>query len=180
LIRDEKNEGRSAELRNQNGALALVYHDPPKGEAEMSPDLGLWIGLIALVLAVPLGVAGNLLTPRVAAYLENRKLIKTRKTRAQALQTYNRIRAFREARRDKYAYYFVVASFGLLCAIASSTIIIAVLLTSPTFDLALILLFIAFILAMLAVVASRVSMKQQGNSNGLITTRGSSRSGGGR
>src|SRR5262245_60568285 len=117
----------------------------------MSPELGLWIGVIALVLAVPLGVAANLLTFRVVAYLENRKLIKARKTRAQALVTYNRIRAFKEGRRDKYAWYFVVATSGVVCAIASSTIIIAVLLTSPGFEPALILLLVAFILAMFAV-----------------------------
>jgi hypothetical protein len=127
-----------------------VYHGPPK-TMEMSTDISLWIGVIALMLAVPLGVAANLLTPRVAAYLDKRKLIKARKTRAQAILTYNRIRAFREGRRDKYAYYFVVASSGVLCAIASSTIMIAVLLTSPSFDWALILLFIALILAMFAV-----------------------------
>jgi len=107
------------------------------------------IGEIALVLAVPLGVA--LLTPHVMAYLDKRKLIKTRKTRAQAILIYNRIRAFREGRRDKYAYYFLLASSGVLCAIASSTIFIAVLLTSPSFDWVLISLLIAFILALFAV-----------------------------
>jgi hypothetical protein len=100
-------------------------------------DIGLWVGVISLLLAIPLGVAANLLTPRVVAYLDNRNLIKACKTRAQAIQIYNRIRAFKEGRRDKYAYYFLLATSAVLCAIASSTIIITVLLTSQTFDVAL-------------------------------------------
>lgn len=110
-----------------------------------------WLGVIAFVLAVPLNVAANLLTPRVLAYLDKRKLIKARKTRAQALRTYNRIRAFKEGRRDKYAYYFLLASSAVLCAIASSTIFIAVLLISPSFEPAMILLLIAFIFTLFAV-----------------------------
>src|SRR2546421_524343 len=35
---------------------------------EMSTDISFWIGVIAVLLAVPLSVAANLLTPRVPAF----------------------------------------------------------------------------------------------------------------
>jgi len=82
--------------------------------------IGLWVGIISLVLAIPLGIASNLLTTRLLSYLERRRLIKARKTRQQALQVYKRIRAFQEGRRDKYPFYILLASSAVLCAIASS------------------------------------------------------------
>jgi hypothetical protein len=68
-------------------------------------DWGFWLGISALVLAIPLGVITNLLTPRVMTFLERRKLIKTHKTRRQALESYDRMRAFHEGRKDKYGNY---------------------------------------------------------------------------
>jgi hypothetical protein len=114
----------------------------------MEMSIEFWIGL---ALAVPLSIVANLLTLRLIPFLGRRRLIKARKTKAQALQIYNRIRAFKEGRRDKYAYYFLLASSAVLFAIASSTIIIGVLLTSPSFDPAVILLLIAVLLALFAV-----------------------------
>jgi hypothetical protein len=82
-----------------------------------------WVGVvIGLVLAIPLSIAANLLTPRWISFLEKRKLIKRHKTRQQALQIYNRIRAFKEGRRDKYPFYLLLASSAVICAIAASTI----------------------------------------------------------
>jgi membrane protein implicated in regulation of membrane protease activity len=114
-------------------------------------SIALWIGVMSLVLAVPLAVAANLLTPHVFSYLEKRRLIKARKTRTQALLIYNRIRAFREGRRDRYSYSILLAGSAVLCAIASSTIIIGVLLISPSFEPTMVFLLIAFILALFAV-----------------------------
>jgi hypothetical protein len=102
----------------------------------MNTDISFWVGVISLVLTVPLAVTANLLTPRVFSYLEKRRLIKARKTRTQALLIYNRIRAFREGRRDKYAFYILLASSAVLFAIASSTIVTVVLLTLSSFELA--------------------------------------------
>src|SRR2546429_2579145 len=100
----------------------------------MNIDIALWIGVASLVLAVPLGIASNLLTPRLISYLEKRKLIKTHKTRQQALQIYSRIRAFREGRRDKYPYYILLGSSAVLLAVAASTVVIVVFLVSPSFS----------------------------------------------
>jgi amino acid transporter len=61
------------------------------------------------------------------------------------------MRAFKAGRRDKYAYYFLLASSAVLGAIASSTIFIAVLLISPSFEPAMILLLIAIIFTLFAV-----------------------------
>jgi len=114
-------------------------------------DAALWVSVIGIVvgvaLAIPLAVAANLLTPRVGSYLEKRKLIRAGKTRKQALLEYNRIRAFREGRKDKYAHYFVLAGFSVLFAsLFSSFIVIAALGTSG--DLVkTIILFVALILA---------------------------------
>jgi hypothetical protein len=103
------------------------------------------------VLAIPLGIATNLLTPRVVSYLDKRRLIKTGKTRKQALLIYNRIRAFQEGRRDKYPYYILLSGTAALFGIASSMIVTVVLFSSPSFELTVLSLLVALILAMLAV-----------------------------
>jgi hypothetical protein len=117
----------------------------------MNIDIALWIGVASLVLAVPLAVIGNLISPRVASYLERRQLIKARRTKAQALRIYNRIRAFREGTRDRYPYYILLASSAVLCAVASSTIVVVVVLISPSFEPGAVFLLIALLLALLAV-----------------------------
>jgi hypothetical protein len=100
-------------------------------EIEMNIDLLLVV--VGWLLAVPIGIASNLLTSRLTSYLEKRKLIKAHKTRQQALQIYNRIRAFREGRRDKYAYYILLGSSAVILAVAASTIVIVVFIVSPDF-----------------------------------------------
>jgi hypothetical protein len=117
----------------------------------MNIDIALWIGVTSLVLAIPLSIASNLLTTRVISYLEKRKLIKARKTKEQALQAYNRIKAFREGTRDRYPYYILLGSSAALCAVASSTIVIVVVLISPSFEWGATSLLIALLLALLAV-----------------------------
>jgi hypothetical protein len=103
-------------------------------KSEIVVDLGFWMGITALALAIPLGIASNLLTSRLVAYLERRRLIKTHKTREQAIQTYKRIKAFHEGKRDKYPYYMLLVSLAVISAIAACTIVIAVLVSSPMFD----------------------------------------------
>jgi hypothetical protein len=118
-------------------------------KSEIVVDLGFWMGITALALAIPLGIASNLLTSRLVAYLERRRLIKTHKTREQAIQTYKRIKAFREGRRDKYPYYMMLVSLAIICAIAASTIIIVLCLVLPRFEIAILWGTSAFILSIL-------------------------------
>jgi hypothetical protein len=110
-----------------------------------------WIGVASLVLALPVGIASILLTPRLISYLEKRKLIKTRKTRQQALQVYNRIKAFKEGRRDRYPYYILLASLAALLAVAASTVVIVVSIISPSFENAVLSLGLACVIALMSV-----------------------------
>jgi Flp pilus assembly protein TadB len=117
----------------------------------MNVDTALWIGVASLVLAIPLGIASNLLTSRLISYLEKRKLIKANKTRQQAIQIYHRIRAFRGGKRDKYPYYILLAISAVLFAIAGSTIVIVVLLISPSFETAVVSFGLACVMALMSV-----------------------------
>jgi hypothetical protein len=117
----------------------------------MNIDIALWIGVASLVLALPLGIASNLLTPRLISYLEKRRLIKTRKTRQQALRVYNRIRAFREGRRDRYPYYILLGISAVLLAIAASTVVIVVLVISPSLENAVFYLGLACVVALMSI-----------------------------
>jgi hypothetical protein len=115
-------------------------------------DLSAWISITALVLVVPLGIASNLLTLRFASFLERRKLIKTHKTRQQALQGYEHIKAFHEGRRDRYPYYMLLVGSSALLAIAASTIVIVAVVISPAFENTLVCFGISAILVMMSVV----------------------------
>ena len=105
-------------------------------------DLSAWISIVALVLAVPLGVASHLLTFRFVSFLERRKLIKAEKTKQQALQVYKRIKAFHDGTKDRYAYYLLLASAAIICAISASTLILVIALQN-TFPLAILVILAA-------------------------------------
>jgi hypothetical protein len=72
-------------------------------------SIGDWIGVVSLVLVVPLGIISGLLTPRGVAYLERRKLLKTHRTKTQALIAYKRIEDFKSGKRDRYPSYILLA-----------------------------------------------------------------------
>jgi hypothetical protein len=56
-------------------------------------DVGAWIGIVALVLSVPVGVVSHMIYHSLQRTLERRKLIKTDQTRLQAIQAYNHVKA---------------------------------------------------------------------------------------
>ena len=114
-------------------------------------DLSAWISIAAMVLVIPLGVASNLLTLRFVSFLERRKLIKTHKTREQALQGYKRIKAFHEGKRDRYPYYIVLMGSSALLAIAASTIGIVAVVISPPLENIMVCFGISAILVMVSV-----------------------------
>jgi ABC-type Co2+ transport system permease subunit len=87
-------------------------------------DISLWLSVTALALAIPLGVASNLLTAQVIAYLEKRRLLKSHRTKQQALIVFNRIKAFKEGRRDRYPFYLILASSAACCSVIASTLIL--------------------------------------------------------
>jgi hypothetical protein len=113
-------------------------------------SVGDWIGVISLALVIPLGVMTNLLTPRVVAYLENRKLVNTHKTREQALAVFTRVRAFKEGKRDKYAYYIILGASSTLSGLASASIMIIVMVLQPLLENVLVAYMVVSALAALS------------------------------
>jgi hypothetical protein len=79
-------------------------------------DLSLWLSLLSLALVIPLGITSNLLTPRLVAYLEKRKLVKSHQTKEQDIAAYRRIEAFKNGSRDKYPTYIGLAVLSVNCA----------------------------------------------------------------
>jgi hypothetical protein len=95
-------------------------------------DLGFWLGL---ALSIPLSILGNILTPKLVAYLERRKVVKTTRSRRQETMVYERTRAFKNGTRDRYPFYFLCATSSVLCAIAASTLIALLLLLPLGLDI---------------------------------------------
>jgi hypothetical protein len=53
------------------------------------------------------------------------------KTKQQAIRQYKLIAAFRKGTKDKYAYYLFIVAWAVICAIASATATILVVLLNP-------------------------------------------------
>ena len=122
-------------------------------------DVGAWVGIVTLILSIPVGVMSHVLGHRVQVYLEKRKLIKSNATRQQAIRMYNRIKSFHNRTRDRYPYYMILAGWSAICAVASSTCIILIVLINPDINLvpgppspSLILLLLAVLFAVFAVI----------------------------
>ena len=84
--------------------------------------------IITVVVGLPgayvIGILANMHTPRLVHFLKSRKLLKTHKTRQQALRIFNRIKAFRDGTRDRYPFYILLAGAAVICAIIASTLIL--------------------------------------------------------
>ena len=135
-------------LRTEVTALYIVYilffHSSPlshrlklpqdarwgQGGREMA-DIGLWIGI---ALSIPLSILANILTPRLLSYLERRKVLKTTKTRQQEQLIFDRTRAFKSGKRDRYAFYFVCAASAIFCMIAASALFVLMCILPMTLD----------------------------------------------
>ncbi len=121
------------------------------------PDVGAAVGIVALILAIPVGVTSHVLGHRFLQQLEKRKLVKANATRQQAIRTYNLIKSFHNHTKDRYAYYLQLASWAVIFAIVSSTNIILIVLIKPNMEtnprdpLAVVLIALAFLFALLAV-----------------------------
>src|ERR1700730_11649622 len=87
------------------------------------PTLVLGI-LLGIPVAYIIGIVAHMHAIRLGHFLENRKLLKKRKTRQQALVAFNRIKAFREGKRDKYPFYIILASVAVSFAITASTFVL--------------------------------------------------------
>ena len=89
-------------------------------------DWGL-VGLLATIGAV-LSIVGNLLTRKVDAYLEKRKLIKSNRSKEQEIANYKRVEAFKNGTRDRYPYYILLATAAVISAVGSATCLVLVVL----------------------------------------------------
>jgi len=67
------------------------------------------MGVAFFFLSIPMGIATNMLTPRLVAYLDKRKLIKSNRTKEQDIAAYRSIEAFKNGTRDKYPSYIALA-----------------------------------------------------------------------
>ena len=94
-------------------------------------DMGAWLGIIALVLAVPVGVMSHVLGQRFSAYLEKQKLVRGDRTRQQAERMYKRIKSFHKGTKDRYAFYLALIGWVTIFAIASATFTILLALINP-------------------------------------------------
>jgi hypothetical protein len=91
-------------------------------------DISIWLGIAFFVLSIPMGIATNILTPRLVAYLEKRKLVKSNRTKEQDIATYRGIEAFKNGTRDRYASYILVAVLSIFFAIGGYTCVVLWLL----------------------------------------------------
>jgi hypothetical protein len=81
-------------------------------------DLNFFLGVL---VSIPIGFAVNLLTPRIFSYVETRKGISTLRSREFAQMEYDRIKHFKTGRKDRHAYYLLMATSAVLAAIIAST-----------------------------------------------------------
>lgn len=98
----------------------------------MTVDLGAWIGLIALVLAIPLGVASISVYNWLMRTLERRRLVKANETKEQAIRAYKRIRGFRIGTKDKYAYYLMTVGWAIISGMISCAASVVIILMPET------------------------------------------------
>jgi hypothetical protein len=118
-------------------------------------DSQFWLGVIVTVIlglpgAYVIAILANMHTPRLVQFLESRRLLKKHKTRKQALEMFNRVKAFRDGTRDRYPFYILLATAALICGIISSTLILIVVFQNefPLFFPFAILVLIAAIAAL--------------------------------
>jgi hypothetical protein len=98
-------------------------------------DVGAWVGIITLALAVPVGVISHVLGHHFLASLEKRRLVKVNATKLQAIRAYQRIKSFHNRTRDRYPYYLMLAGWAAICAVASATCVILIALIKPGIQL---------------------------------------------
>jgi hypothetical protein len=116
-------------------------------------DWSLVASVVSLILVIPLGIASNLLTPLLIAYLQKRKLIKANRSKEQELANYKRVEAFKNGTRDRYPFYILIATAAAISAVGSATCLILLALQNwNVFDfLNPVLLLLAVLLPVFAI-----------------------------
>jgi hypothetical protein len=91
-----------------------------------------WLAITFFLLSIPASIGANLLTPRLVAYLERRKLIKSNRTQEQDLKAFRSIEAFKNGSRDRYPAYIAMAVVSVFFFIGSATCVILGALEHPS------------------------------------------------
>jgi hypothetical protein len=116
-----------------------------------------WTTLIlGVVLGIPvaylIGILSNVHAIRFMQFRDNRKLLKKAKTRQQALLIFQRIKAFKEGKRDRYAFYMILASSAVCCStLAATLILINVIRQDLSFEFRMLLGLMALIAILMTV-----------------------------
>jgi hypothetical protein len=113
--------------------------------------------VVGIILGIPvayvIGIFAHIHAIRLRHHLDNRELLKKHKTRQQALLVFNRIRAFREHKRDRYPFYMILASAAVSCVIVASMLILIVFTRHDfTVEFRLIVSLFALISALMALI----------------------------
>jgi hypothetical protein len=111
--------------------------------------IGMFLGVPVAYLA---GILAHMHAIRFGRFLDNRKLLKKAKTRQQALVVFNRIKAFKENKRDRYPFYLIWASGAVISAILASTVVLVCIELDLSLDKRLLLSYLALMLAVMSVV----------------------------
>jgi membrane protein DedA with SNARE-associated domain len=117
-----------------------------------------WLELvIGMLLGVPVaylvGILAHMHAVRFGHFLDNRKLLKKAKTKQQALLVFNRIKAFKEGKRDRYPFYMILSSSAVCCSIIAATLILSLVIQQEaSFETRMILSLFALVAVLMAMV----------------------------
>jgi hypothetical protein len=117
-----------------------------------------WLELvIGMFLGIPVaylvGILAHMHAIRFGHFLDNRKLLKNAKTKKQALLMFNRIKDFREGRRDRYPFYLILSSSAVCCSIIATTLILSLVIQqNVSFEIRMVLSMLALIAVLMTVV----------------------------
>jgi hypothetical protein len=109
------------------------------GSLEGKMDDFWWGVVITLIVGIPgayiMSVLAHMHTPRFVQFLERRRLLKSHKTKKQALRVFNRIKSFHDGKTDRYASYILFASGAIVCAIFASMLLLMTSIHSYEFPI---------------------------------------------
>ena len=116
-----------------------------------------WLELvIGMFLGIPVayivGILAHMHAIRFGHFLDNRKLLKKAKTKQQALFIFNRIKAFKEGRRDRYPFYLILSSSAVCCSIIAATLILSLVIQQGfSFEARMVLSLLALIAVLMTI-----------------------------
>ena len=117
-----------------------------------------WLELvIGMFLGIPVaylvGILAHMHAIRFGRFLDNRKLLKKTKTKQQALLIFNRIKAFKEGRRDRYPFYMILSSSAVCCSIIAATLILCLVIQQDSSFETRVILSLLVLIAVLMTIA---------------------------